>query len=341
MAVPLFRPTIKRAEMHSVLDCLVADRIGPGKQGGELSAAVSDYIGVAGGVAVNSYFSAIKLALETLGIINGDKVIISPLIPSIYLEIIKVLGIRPLYTDVVLNSASISSEGLDRVLSKKPNSIILHHTLGCLADIENISNYGVPIIEDISQSLGGRIGERLSGSFGDISILSLEENNALTCGCGAVVLTRSKKLLRELKRRVNEHREFEKLPDLNASLALSQFKYLRESIEIRQKIAEIYREAVSKTRHRNFNEEDNHKNIHYAFPVVMADSVHEAEKYIKKHNIETAPAFANSIINDFDGFKDSFPNAASLSLRTLLFPLYPVLAKDDVGKIARVIATLP
>ncbi|RKX84749.1 MAG: hypothetical protein DRP57_05315 [Spirochaetes bacterium] len=341
MAVPLFRPTIKRAEMHSVLDCLVADSIGPGKLGNELSAAVSSYIGAEGGVAVNSYFSAIKLALESLEIKNGDKIIVSPLVPSVYLEVIKALGIRPLYVDVAPNSASVSSEMLETVMSNSPKLIILHHTLGSMADIESTANYGIPVIEDISQGLGGRIGEKLAGSFGDIAILSLEENNALSCGCGALVLTGNRKLLRELKRRVNEHREYSKLPDLNASLALSQFKYIREDVEVREKITEIYKEAVGKTRHKQFIEEVNHKIIRYAFPVIISDSVPEAEKYIKKHNIETASAFKNSIINDFDGFKNSFPNAANLSLRTLLFPLYPLLAKGNVEKIARVIATLP
>ncbi|NOY09096.1 MAG: DegT/DnrJ/EryC1/StrS aminotransferase family protein [Spirochaetes bacterium] len=341
MAVPLFRPTIKRAEMNRVLNRLVADRIGPGKLADELALLTAQYIGTRGGVTVNSYFTGIKLAFEILGVSEGDRVIASPLIPSVYLEVMKYYGIQPVYSDVMSGSALISHNSLEKLLSGNPKLIILHHTLGFLSDGEKLSSYGIPVIEDISQSLGGKSDGKFCGSFGDVTLMSLEENNALTCGCGAVVMTKSTKILRDLKRKTNEKKEFGRLPDLNASLALSQIRYLEEDMVLREQIAGLYRQAVSKTRHSTLIDENNCRNIHYAYPVVIKNGLHEVERYVRKHNIETAPAFGNSIITEFDGFGDSFPNAAGLSLRTLLFPLYPMLGKGDVDKIARVISTLP
>ncbi len=50
MALPVFRPTVKRKDMGSVLSCIVSDRLGPGEISRDLVSRVCHALGHAGGI---------------------------------------------------------------------------------------------------------------------------------------------------------------------------------------------------------------------------------------------------------------------------------------------------
>ena len=66
----------------------------------------------------------------------------------------------------------------------------------------------------------------------------------------------------------------------------------------------------------------------------------DVKQYVNRKDIEIELAFTNSIA-DFLKEKNTCINAASLLLRTVLFPLYPRLGLNNAAKIAKVLGTLP
>ena len=83
------------------------------------------------------------------------------------------------------------------------------------------------------------------------------------------------------------------------------------------------------------------ENVLSSFPVALADGMKEVRQYALKKNVDTAPAFADTIAALEDSPAAHCANARSLVLRCLLFPLYPMLGKRDVEAVCKVLATLP
>jgi dTDP-4-amino-4,6-dideoxygalactose transaminase len=67
----------------------------------------------------------------------------------------------------------------------------------------------------------------------------------------------------------------------------------------------------------------------------------DVRQYALKKNVDTMPAFADTIAALEDSPAAHCANARSLVLRCLLFPLYPMLGKRDVEAVCKVLATLP
>jgi dTDP-4-amino-4,6-dideoxygalactose transaminase len=128
------------------------------------------------------------------------------------------------------------------------------------------------------------------------------------------------------------------LPDINASLAVVQFKEIHRNIEKRSDIVNIYIQASLSTRHKRFVprlEEENK----FCFPLVLETGLKDVIAYAKKKEIILENALENTIAGA--GLCSSCPVGNSLALRTVLFPLYPRLRSQDIQRVSRLIMKLP
>jgi perosamine synthetase len=339
MTIPLFKPTLRRKDMDFVLSCMVSDFVGPGKYNSEFVASLAHYLQAAGGVALTDYYSALLLSFDILKLTPGDKVIISPLSPSIY--ILEARGLKPLFIGVDSDSATVFPGQLDTNDYKEAKAILLYYTLGFVPDLDEIKQYGIPIIEDISEALGAKWGDALCGSIGDLTILSLDQKNIITTGSGGLVLVKKKPDYNYLKRILEISRGYTILSDLNAAIGLSQFKQLPLFLETRSEIADIYSKALMRSKHSTLVQKGNGQNVYFSFPVIVSQGIMEVRKFAKKHLLETHAAFNETVITRHDEIYNTFPNAKNLLLRCVLFPLYPALGKRNVEEIAKVLSVLP
>ncbi len=328
--------------MNSVLDCMVSDRIGPGKLGVELSKNLASMTENRDGIALVSYYNSIYLAFLALGLERGDSIVLSALADRVYLSVARDLGFNVFVADVEPETGGISIRDIERFSSHNPKAIVVYYPFGVVESLENLRDFGIPVIEDISHGVGGSVRNMAVGSLGDLSIISLSPYNKITSSAGAVVLSKNVSVLRRLKKIAMEDPKFEKLPNMNAAIALAQVKDFSEHIEIRKKIASIYMEALVKSKHKTLFVDDEVCTVDYsAFPVVVENGLLNVKKYAKKNNLETLEAFSYSIISEYGELERDLPGATLLLMRTLVFPLYSMLSSGDVDLIARVISTLP
>jgi len=339
--------------MDSVLNCMVSDLIGPGNLVHEFESLVAGYLGMQGAIAFSSYYVALMIAVETLELQPGDKVIISALSPVIYLNILEAEGLEPLILDVNLDSGLIEPAEVEKILDQNPKAILLHYTLGFLPVIEEFLKFNLPVIEDISQSFGAALlpapaeegaaapAKRFFGTFGDLAVLSLKPQDIITTAEGGMVLAYDKKYWQKLKALKNVVQDQLLMPDLNASLGISQMKMLDTISEKRKNIHSTYKQALMKSRHKTLFQQAEYDKVPYTFPVFIASDLKEVQKYSRKKNIETEPAFLHSIIGAKEEGQLSCKNAKTLLMCTILFPLYPMLGKEQINTITRILSTLP
>ena len=217
---------------------------------------------------------------------------------------------------------------------------MLHETLGNVPDMDTFAALSIPIIEDISQSAGALYSEKRVGTFGSFAILGLEERDILTGGGGGILLAVERRNASVVKNAAETIPITDFLPDINASLAFVQLKNMEKNLQLRNEMRELYLRALLQTRHKPLVCSDAVKNPVYSFPVVLESGFKDVKQYVNRKDIELELAFTNSIA-DFLKEKNTCINAASLLLRTVLFPLYPRLGLNNAAKIAKVLGTLP
>jgi dTDP-4-amino-4,6-dideoxygalactose transaminase len=342
MAIPIFRPTLKRRDMGSVLSCIVSDKLGPGDLARDLVSRVCQTTGTGGGVTVSSPYMGLSLALEALGLIQGDAVVLSALAPALHLRAIHDRGLVPLIADVDPESGCIDPASVGPLAAKGAKALVVHHPLGFVADLEALRGIGLPMVEDASQAFGARLpGGAPCGGGGDLSLLSLDPEGIVTCGGGALVLGRSRQAASGLRRTADASPVYAPLPDLNAALGISQVAALERFLTVRREIGAAYAQSLLKSRHRTLVQKGEAEPVPFSFPVLLADGMKDVRAFAMKKGIETQPAFTECAAAVDEKASEACPHARSLVLRCLLFPLYPMLARRDVETIAKVLAALP
>jgi perosamine synthetase len=341
MAVPVFRPTVKRKDMGSVLSCIVSDKLGPGELSRELVARVCHLLGHAGGVTLANPYLALSVALEALGLGASDPVILPALAPALWLRVLADRGMVPLVADVEPESAVMDTAQVAGLVQKGAKAILVPHTVGIIADVQALKAHGIPVVEDASQALGGMTGEVPCGGAGDVCLLSLSPESIVTCGGGSLVAARGRQVAAALKRIQEGSPLYSQIADMNAALGISQVAALETFVATRREIAAVYQQSLMKSRHKALVQKTEAECVLSSFPVVLADGMKDVRHYALKKNVDTAPAFADTIAALEDSPAAHCAAARSLVLRCLLFPLYPMMGKRDVEAVCKVLATLP
>jgi len=375
MKIEVYSPTIRRKEMDAVLTAMVEEKIGPGERNKLLIQTAREQLRFDYALALRSPAVALSLALKALDVHQGQAVVISALSPRYYFNVIEDLQLTPLFCDVSYDFPCMSRETVEKTIADKPDgleicAVVIHHTLGFVPDAASIAELGFPVIEDISHSYGKRIKtkettdtdaktantdtgkpvktvktegvkDKEETSFktkGIFCILGLEERDMLTSGGGAILFAMNRKdgsLLRSFSAIPDEYC----LPDINAALAVVQFKELQRNIEKRSSIARVYTQASLRTRHKHFIPLSDDEYNNYSFSLVLETGLKDVAAYAKKKEIVIESAFENTVA--VAGMCGKCPVSNSLALRTVLFPMYPMLRSQDVERVSRLIMTLP
>lgn len=330
---------MRRKDMDGVLNCLVTDSIGPGEYSEKFLKAAKEIFGFETGIAFRSPYFALSQAISLLGFGTGTKIGVSALAPIYHIKVIQALGLEPILID---NDPETCLPLLDRVKETACNSLILYEAFGMLPRKDDVMSLEIPVIEDMTQSLGAeRCGQR-AGMIGNLAIYNLDEDSIITAGGGALLFAAMKKDAFALKNSTDTVLPEMRMTDYNSALGFSQLKGLNAIIAKRKLIEEAFQRELSRTRHKTFKQQDEGQSGLIGFPVVLETSMKDAMVHARKNGVETAPAFERSIIamEEFEG-NASCPGSRIILNRCILFPLHEKIGTSDASILKRVIASLP
>jgi dTDP-4-amino-4,6-dideoxygalactose transaminase len=326
--------------MDTVLNCLVTDSVGPGEYLERFQKSAREALGFDYGFAVRSPSVALSLALESLALSDGDAVALPALAPAYYAGVLASRRLKSVFVDVLPEGAEPDLASIDS-LDPKPKAFILYDAIGRIPDPEAVDALGVPVIEDMSTALGAYRGERRAGSLGRIAFLGLESDAIVTSGGGALLFAFGKRegtVLRNLAEAMDP--EFG-MTDYNAALGLAQLRDMESAIARRRELSGLFAQSLARTRHRLVPQGGEGECGYWALPVSIASSVKDVMAYAKKKDLDSALAFERSLVGAGAVPEGACPNARSLAMRCLLFPLHQRIGASAAQKIAKVLATLP
>jgi perosamine synthetase len=192
--VPLSSPDITQAEIDAVTAVLRTPHLSLGPELEAFEAALAAYHSVPHAVAVSSGTAALHLALLTLGIGEGDEVIV----PSFAFVAVAnaVLQVRatPVFAEIDPITLNLDPASVERAISPRTRALIVVHTFGVPAQMDAIQaiarQHRLALIEDACEAIGAQFQGQRVGSFGDLAILGFYPNKQLTTGEGGAVLAR-------------------------------------------------------------------------------------------------------------------------------------------------------
>ncbi len=337
--IPFFKPALFRKDMDAVLQTMVDEKIGPGEKKRAFVKAFCSYASRKDGVALRSYIDAIVVAFHAMGLKEGESVAMSVFTPLIYLDAMKRMGLKSILTDVD-DEMMPDTEGINKALQDGAKALVLFLPIGNIpSEGEKFRNFGLPILEDITQSVGSRLNSVGPGKIGNIVIAATEEDSIVSTAGGAVLMSDNDEMLEFMKKEVNPYVE---LPDLNASLGVVQLMKIESIVQRRSNIYRLYAdEARRKGRVKVFGMADvDFSTNGYGFSCITQDRPDDVIEEAKKYSVTVQKTFSKAVGSRYRERYDRFPKAFPYLSRSVSMPLYPFLSNADIQTVQKVISVL-
>jgi len=211
---------------------------------------LSAYLKMPGVLGVNSGTDALVIALEALGIGEGDEVITTPFTFFATTEAILRVGAKPVFCDID-KTFCINPDLIEKKITSRTQAILVVHLFGQLCDMIRIcsiaENHNLLIIEDAAQALGVKgLGQ------GDAVCLSFYPTKNLPgIGDGGAIVFKEEGAYRRAemlrnhgqrdRKHYHEHIGYNsRLDEIQAAVLRVRLKKLDSYITIRRGLAEIY-----------------------------------------------------------------------------------------------------
>lgn len=227
---------------------------------------LSEYLAVKNVISCANGTDALQVSLMALGLKPGDEVISPDFTFGATVEVIALLGLRPVLVDVDPHTFNIDTACLERVITPRTRAIIPVHLFGQCADLSAVmkiaGRHGIPVIEDNAQALGACHIEngilRKAGTIGTIGCTSFFPSKNLGCyGDGGAIFTNDASLARDLSAitrhgtRVKYYHDLigvnSRLDTLQAAILRVKLKYLDDFAARRQAAAAYYDRELSES----------------------------------------------------------------------------------------------
>jgi perosamine synthetase len=334
MIIPHSRPTIDQEDIEAVTKVLASGMIAQGEKVREFESTIAKFVGMKYGVAVSSGTAALHLALRSLEVGHGDEVIMPSYVCSSPYFAVAYTGALPMVVDISLEDLNICAKTAKEHVTPRTKAVIVPHMFGTPAEVDELGELGVSLIEDCAQSLGAEYKGRRAGSFGELSVFSFYATKMITSGEGGMVLTDN----RRLYDRMVDSRDYDKklltplkynykMTDFQAALGLSQLKKLKYFIERRTELASAYSERFARYDVELPPECSYKKSVFYRY-VVRADRRDKIETLAKEKGIMCEKPVFRPLHNSLNA--SACPNSDHAYEKALSIPLYPSLSDDEV-----------
>ncbi len=217
-------------------------------------------------ISVNSNSSGLISALGACGIGLGDEVIVSPYSMSISATVPLFYNATPVFCDLEKNTYGFDLEMLEKVITKDTKAIVVVHIFGCPSNLNEImkiaKKHNIYVIEDAAQCPGAIYDNKFAGTIADIGIFSLNYHKHIHTGEGGMICTNNDILANKMQL-IRNHAEsivenkgetdlvnmlgFNfRLTEIQAAIGIEQLKKLDTELQVRQKYAKLYDEALTK-----------------------------------------------------------------------------------------------
>ncbi len=221
-------PIISEQDEQAVLAVLRSGNLSLHPVVGELEEAYKNLTGRKFALTHNNGTSAILAGLHAIGIQPFDEVIV----PSAtwWSSVMPVLhcGGVPVFAELEPDCLGLDPEDIERKITDKTKAIVVVHLFGMPSKMDAITaiakKHNLKILEDASHAHGATYKGKPIGSFGDVSVFSMQGNKLCPSGEGGILLCDDQEVL-EAATRLGHYERLLELESKNKYFAATGFGF--------------------------------------------------------------------------------------------------------------------
>jgi dTDP-3-amino-2,3,6-trideoxy-4-keto-D-glucose/dTDP-3-amino-3,4,6-trideoxy-alpha-D-glucose/dTDP-2,6-dideoxy-D-kanosamine transaminase len=324
-----------------------------GPEGIAFERDMAAYVGVKGGVGVNSGTDAIYIALAAAGVGTGDEVITVPNTAVPTVSAIQVLGARPVFVDVRDDDFLMDVGQIEAAITPRTRAIVAVHLYGQCVDLDPVleiaRRHGLKVIEDCAQSQGALYRNRRCGSIGAAATFSFYPTKLLGgYGDGGMVVSDDEavvNLARSLRfygmeqtYYAERHGYNSRLDEVHAAILSLKLPRVDGWINRRRDIADRYRQGFAGSGLRLPKENDYGRHVYHLFVVETSGDRDATLARIEARGLKCGVQYRWPI-HVMRGYQDlgyregQFPVAERKARQIFSLPMYPHLGDDEVDEV--------
>ncbi len=156
------------------------------------------YLGLRYALATSSGTAALHSAFFAVGIEPGDEVLAPTYTFLATVMPILVANGIPILVDAESDTGNVDPTRIERHITHRAKAIVVTHMWGNPVDMDAIARiahkHGLKVIEDCSHAHGAVCNDQLVGTFGDVSVFSLQAKKLVAAGQGGIMLTNDQEI---------------------------------------------------------------------------------------------------------------------------------------------------
>jgi UDP-2-acetamido-2-deoxy-ribo-hexuluronate aminotransferase len=260
---------IKAEVDHALMNVIKSTAFINGPEVKEFEKELAAYLDVKSVIGCANGTDALQIAMMALGLKPGDEIITCSFTFVATVEVVALLGITPVFADVLPGTFNIDPADIKRKITPKTKAIVPVHLFGQTADMEAIMRIAdernLFVIEDNCQAIGGDYifghgARRKSGTIGHIGTTSFFPSKNLGCyGDGGALFTNDEELSKKIRRVCNHGSDVRyyhevvgvnsRLDSLQAAVLRVKLRHLDAYADARNAAAAHYDKAFAGMKH--------------------------------------------------------------------------------------------
>jgi dTDP-4-amino-4,6-dideoxygalactose transaminase len=316
--------------------------------------AYARYGGTRHCVGVGNGFDAVYLALEALGIGQGDDVIVpANTYVATWLAVSRT-GARVVPVEPEASTSNLDPARIEEAVTSRTRAVLPVHMFGQACDMVSVAEaadrHGLYVVEDNAQAQGAECRGSRTGSLGHINATSFYPSKILGALGDAGAVTTDDDVLADHVRTMRNYGSGEKnihqvvgvnsrLDEIQAGILAIKLRHLEEWIEERQRAAEWYREELENVEGLTVPFTAPGGSHVYHLYVVRCRHRDRLRQYLADHGVETmihypVPPHLQQAYRGLGFGKGSFPIAEELAETSLSLPMFIGITRDQVRLVA-------
>lgn len=328
-----------------------------GPQVKKFTSELREYTGAGYVIPCANGTDALQIAMMALNFKPGDEVIVPAFTYVATVEVIALLGLKPVFIDVTEDTFELDINQLESKVTDKTVGIVTVHLYGQCSNMEAILNFAakhnLKVIEDTAQAIGAVYtfsdGTKMqAGTMGDIGTTSFFPSKNLGCfGDGGAIFTNNPELAEKIQMIANhgQKRKYfhdsigvnSRLDTLQAAILSVKLKYLDKYSKARNKVAERYDEAFQN--HPKIKTPERVKNsthVFHQYTVRLCESINRdsfksylAEKGVPSMVYYPLPLHLQKAYLEYGGMEGQFPVSEKLCKQVISFPIHTEMEQEQ------------
>lgn len=169
----------------------------------QLEEKFKKYLEVKYAISFNSGRSALMAILNSLGLEKGNEVLLQAFTCNAAVNPIIWSDLRPVFVDCDEKTFNIDLEDLERKITKNSKVLMVQHTFGLPADMDEILKIcrksNLILIEDCAHSLGAEYKGKKVGTFDKAAFFSFSRDKVISSVYGGMAVTNDDNLAKKLE----------------------------------------------------------------------------------------------------------------------------------------------